>query len=338
MAPRSASMESRFIQPEQTGYLADVEQAPYELRQRYNQSRHPDNGGMQLQRTSLAGYEDGGMMYYDNQSQGTTSRRALQQRQRSNTSDHDTARVGQYEFANGTACDQRGPPSRAPLQRYTDDQYSRALPSRDTTRYPLQPRGPTPAKAGNRASGTAISPFFNHVTHAPPPEATGIPTTRGSMMSGISNFHGAPNRIGTSPDSRANRTFVVESATQQSQPSPFMRPALPSRFQQYQYAPLSRSLDLPFRQSTAAPPTPRHRPAAAGPISYQPATNRSAVTGTSRSRITLPPSTARTHDYELTSVPGLRGSRNDGAYTQRGPGYADSRALFSAAGRRSVRR
>ena len=337
MAPRSDRMDSRFTKPEETGYLADISQAPYGLPQRHDEPRHPDDGGMQLQRTGFAAYEDDGMMHYDNQPQGTT-RRALQPRQSSDAFDHDSARVGQYEFSNGTACDQRGLPSRALLQRYTDDQYSRPLPSRDMTRYPLQPRGPTPAKAGNRASGTAISPFFNYATHALPPEATGIPPTRGSMMSGISNFHGAPNRIETSPDSRANRPFVVDSATQQSQPSPFMRPALPSRFQQYQYAPLSRSFDLPFRQSTAAPPTPRHRPAAAGRTSYQPATNRSAATGTSRNRITLPPSTARTHDYELTSVPGLRGSRNEGAYTQRGPGYADSRALLSAAGRRSVRR
>lgn len=116
MAPRSDRMDSRFTKPEETGYLADISQAPYGLPQRHDEPRHPDDGGMQLQRTGFAAYEDDGMMHYDNQPQGTT-RRALQPRQSSDAFDHDSARVGQYEFSNGTACDQRGLPSRALLQR-----------------------------------------------------------------------------------------------------------------------------------------------------------------------------------------------------------------------------
>ena len=339
MPHRSAMVDSRFTQPEEPGYLADVEHSSYRLPQDRDEPQRPDERSMQMQRKGFTGHEDGGATLYDDHSQRATSRRALQPRQHGEIPGYNASQVTQYDSAYGTAQDQRETQSRAPLRLHPITQDTRSFSMKHTTGLPLQQRGLSPAKSGHGPPGSVISPFFSRAKHALLPEATTIPPTRGSMMSGISNFYSAPNTAQARPESRMGRPFVVESASQQSQPSPFVRPMPPSRYQQStRYAPPSRSFELPYRQSTAVPPTPRLRPPATGPASYQPSRNGSTANGAYRNRITLPPSPARHHDYELTSAPGLRGSHNDAAHTQRGLVYADSRPLFSVAGRRSVRR
>lgn len=335
---RSATPNSRFTQLEEPGGIAEAEHASYRPLHCDNEPRRLGEVSMPLQRNGVSGYADEGAGYYDENPRGVTSRRALEPEPHNNV--HvDSFRITQYDSAYGTVQDQRETQSRAPLQLYPDAQDSDSFSMRDKTRHPMQQRGLSPRNDGRRPLGSVISSFFNRAKPNMPPDATAIPSTRGSMMSGISNFYGASNTAYARPESRAGRPLVVETAAQQAQPSPFVRPAPPSRFQQPdRYAPPSRSFELEYRQSIAVPPSPRLQPPAAGPASYQPSVDGPTVGGAFRNRITLPPSTARTHDYELSSVPGLRGSRNNGAYTQRGTGYTDSKPLFSAAGRRSVRR
>jgi hypothetical protein len=199
----------------------------------------------------------------------------------------------------------------------------------------------SPVRASQPTAGSISSPFFqrdagiSHIKsrHRPPPARGGdVNQARGQRGS----------RLGATGNSQWLHESDSPSKSQsRSGFQPRFQPS--SEYGNFQSAPPVAA--LPYRGlSTASHASgdmrSHYNNQAYVSSSRQPLAGRQHIPA-SRGRITLPPSKSGLQDYELSSVPGLRGGypqRAEGFSSYQDSGYTGSRPPFSAASRRSVRR
>lgn len=251
---------------------------------------------------------------------------------------HTAASVGQR-----TSYHERGPLENAPAPQYAVRQSTLAGQPSEL------PRGQLSTPAPHEPPRASIaSPFFRmnaYQTYTAALQDSHAPPTRGSSPSQRASVF----PLGQRPELRQSGTadqYARSYPTLYKDHSPVKNPEYPGS----SFVP-ARTNELYSKQlMSEASPAPRLHAVQASSFTnqYVPSSQHFATsqqqTAPFRSRITLPPSSARANEVELASIPGLRGGSSrpkDGLYKahmHRGQGYRDPRTLFSAAGRRSVRR
>lgn len=267
------------------------------------------------------------------------------------TEDYEVTRMSNHHFDDSPFSRQGTGHCREPLRNFSRTQLPWRLPLEAQQPYHTSRDPPSPVKVNNRAGSSVVSPFFKRNDAPIQMAASDRPPTRGS----VSSERRSARPYGRDRGSRAPGSVQPESQRY----LPLYEQQLPSCQStgtgNREAQPWTTS--LPRRQLATAPYTPRNftrssafeappYPQDAAPF-YAPQSRQAGMgmsqTTALRSRITLPTSAGRTQDMELASVPGVRGAssqqRGGSSFLQhRGPVYQDSRPLFSAAGRRSVRR
>jgi hypothetical protein len=198
----------------------------------------------------------------------------------------------------------------------------------------------SPSRAIQPTVGSTNSPFLRReagVSHIAP---SYCPPTHGGQTNQPRKHH--DSQLGATGNSEWLNDSIEQPNTQHSHGIP-MRMQRSSHYGHYLNAPSSAT--LPYCGSTAMPQAPSDRLPLHDNRAYLSSSRHSFAEPhhmpASRASIALPPSKSGSQDYELSSIRELRSGylqRAEGFSSHRESGYSGARLLFSATGRRSVRR
>lgn len=251
-----------------------------------------------------------------------------------------TNRTGRTSQTRNTRIEQHPQrPMRQPLRPVYINDTGLQTPKR--TSYPSAGPKPfvSPLRTGPPNPGSISSPFFQRGANASQITSRQRPLPRGGDIFQTRAHHGmqlgatARSQWLQEPDDTSNFRDHFRLGPRHNPSSDYGS-----------FAPPPSNATPPYRELMAASQTsgdlqPPHKSNSYASSMRSPAERQ--FNPESRGRITLPPSKSSSQEYELSSIRGLRGGhpqRAGGFPGQQHQGYTGSRPLFSAAGRRSVRR